>query len=121
MVEYLLPIGTVALNFGGINRAAARGVVLLSLFKHRSFPAEIILLCVRWYCKYGVSYRDLAQMMQERGVDVDPSTILRWVQRYAPEPERRIRPYQGDRSGSWHIDGTRSCGRQVEASVLCHR
>src|SRR5688572_15745418 len=85
---------------------ASRGAVLLSLFKRRRFPVEIILLCVRWYCKYGISYRDLAEMMQERGVAVDPSTIFRWVQRYAPEIEKRVRPYQGHRSGSWRVDET---------------
>jgi transposase, IS6 family len=78
----------------------------LSLFKRRRFPVEIILLCVRWYCKYGISYRDLAEMMQERGVAVDPSTIFRWVQRYAPEIEKRIRHFQGHRSGSWRVDET---------------
>jgi transposase, IS6 family len=78
----------------------------LSLFKRRRFPVEIILLCVRWYCKYGISYRDLAEMMQERGVAVDPSTIFRWVQRYAPEIEKRIRRYQGPRSASWRVDET---------------
>jgi transposase-like protein len=78
----------------------------LSLFKRRRFPVEIILLCVRWYCKYGISYRDLAEMMQERGVNVDPSTIFRWVQRYAPEIEKRVRQYQGYRSGSWRVDAT---------------
>jgi hypothetical protein len=76
------------------------------MFKRRRFPVEIILLCVRWYCKYGISYRDLAEMMSERGVAVDPSTIFRWVQRYAPEIEKRIRPYQGPRSGSWRVDET---------------
>jgi IS6 family transposase len=78
----------------------------LSLFKRRRFPVEIIVLCVRWYSKYGISYRDLAEMMQERGVDVDPSTLFRWVQRYAPEIEKRIRQYQGSRSGSWRVDET---------------
>ena len=78
----------------------------MSLFKRRRFPAEIILLCVRWYRKYGISYRDLAEMMSERGVSVHPSTIFRWVQRYAPEIEKRVRPYQGHRSGSWHVDET---------------
>ena len=78
----------------------------MSLFERRRFPVAIILLCVRWYCKYGISYRDLAEMMQERGVAVDPSTIFRWVQRYAPEIEKRIRPYQGPRSGSWRVDET---------------
>jgi len=57
------------------------------VFKRRRFPVEVILLCVRWYCKYSLSYRDLAEMMQERGVMVDRSTIFRWVQRYAPEIE----------------------------------
>jgi len=78
----------------------------MSLFKRRRFPVEIILLCVRWYCKYGISYRDLAEMMSERGVSVNPSTIFRWVQRYAPEIERRVRPCQGPRSGSWRVDET---------------
>jgi transposase, IS6 family len=78
----------------------------LSLFKRRRFPVEVILLCVRWYCKYGISDRDLAEMMQERGVEVDPSTLFRWVQRFAPEIEKRIRPYQGHRSGSWRVDET---------------
>jgi transposase-like protein len=78
----------------------------VSLFKRRRFPVEIILLCVRWYCKYGISYRDLAEMMSERGVEVDPSTLFRWVQCYAPEIEKRVRPYQGPRSGSWRVDET---------------
>ena len=78
----------------------------MSIFKRRRFPVKIILLCVRWYCKYGISYRDLAEMMQERGVKVDPSTLFRWVQRYAPEIEKRIRPYRGRRSGSWRVDET---------------
>ena len=61
---------------------------------------------LRWYCQYGIRYRDLAEMMQERGVNVDPSTLFRWVQRYAPEIEKRVRRYQGHRSGSWRVDET---------------
>jgi transposase, IS6 family len=57
---------------------------VLSLFKRRRFPVKIILLCVRWYRKYGISYRDLTEMMQERGVAVDLSTLFRWVQRMRP-------------------------------------
>ncbi len=78
----------------------------MSLFKRRRCPVAIILLCGRWYCKYGISYRDLAEMMSERGVSVNPSTIFRWVQRYAPEIEKRIRTYQGPRSGPWRVDET---------------
>jgi IS6 family transposase len=44
-----------------------------------SFPVEIILVCVRRYCKYSITYRDLAEMMQERGLDVDASTVFRWA------------------------------------------
>jgi transposase, IS6 family len=63
----------------------------VSDFKGRHFEGAIVLWAVRWYCRYGVSYRDLEQMMGERGVSVDHSTIFRWVQRYAPEIEKRLR------------------------------
>ena len=53
----------------------------------------MILGCVRWYCKYGISYRDLEEMMLERGFDVDHTTLYRWVQHYAPEMEKRLRWY----------------------------
>jgi hypothetical protein len=49
-------------------------------FKGRHFEGEIVVWAVRWYCRYGVSYRDLEQMMGERGLSVDHSTIYRWVQ-----------------------------------------
>ena len=50
-------------------------------FKWRQFEAEIILLCVRWYLRYALSYRDLEEMMLERGLSVDHTPIFRWVQR----------------------------------------
>ena len=79
----------------------------MSDFKGRHFEGEIVLWAVRWYCRYGVSYRDLEQMMGERGVSVDHSTIYRWVQRYAPEIEKRLRwQWRGLRSTSWRIDET---------------
>jgi transposase, IS6 family len=79
----------------------------VSDFKGRHFEGEIVLWAVRWYCRYGVSYRDLEQMMGERGVSVDHSTIFRWVQKYAPEIERRLRwQWRRPRSTSWRIDET---------------
>ena len=58
-------------------------------------------------CRYGVSYRDLEQMMGERGVSVDHSTIYRWVQKYAPEIEKRLRwQWRQPRSTSWRVDET---------------
>jgi DDE domain len=79
----------------------------VSDFKGRHFEGEIVLWAVRWYCRYGVSYRDLEQMMGERGVSADHSTIFRRVQKYAPEIEKRLRwQWRRPRSTSWRIDET---------------
>ena len=73
----------------------------------RHFEGKIVLWAVRWYCRYAVSYRDLEQMMGKRGVSVDHSTIYRWVQRYAPKIEKRLRwQWRGPRSASWRVDET---------------
>ena len=56
----------------------------LALFKGRHFEAGMIVLCVRWYLRFGLSFRDLEEMMAERGLNVDHVTIWGWVQRYAP-------------------------------------
>src|SRR5881275_2835794 len=77
-----------------------------SPFKWRHFEAEIILLCVRWYLRYSLSYRDLEEMMAERGLHVDHTTIYRWVQRYAPEVERRVRAQLQPTNDSWRVDAT---------------
>jgi IS6 family transposase len=68
--------------------------------------AEIILLCVRWYLRDALSYRDLEEMMQERGLTVDHTTIYRWVQSYAPELEKRSRPHLKATNDSWRVDET---------------
>jgi len=79
----------------------------VSDFKGRHFTGEIVLWAVRWYCRFGVSYRDLEQMLGERGVSVDHSTIYRWVQKYAPELEKRLRwQWHRPRSTSWRVDET---------------
>lgn len=65
----------------------------MSDVKGRPFEGAVILWEVRWNRRYGVSYRDLDAMLGERGVSVDHSTICRWVQRYAPEMEKRLRRY----------------------------
>jgi transposase-like protein len=75
----------------------------MSDFKGRHFEGEIVL----WYCRYGVSHRDLEQMMGERGVSVDHSTIYRWVQKYAPEIEKRLRwQWRRPQSTSRRVDET---------------
>jgi transposase-like protein len=77
-----------------------------SPFKWRHFEAEIILLCVRWYLRYSLSYRDLEEMMLERGLQVDHTTIYRWVQHYAPEMDKRSRPHLKACNDSWRVDET---------------
>ena len=75
-------------------------------FKWRHFQPEIILLTARWYLRYPLSYRDLEEMMIERGLSVDYSTIYRWVQEYAPEIDKRNRPYLKQTNDSWRVDET---------------
>jgi transposase-like protein len=77
-----------------------------SLFKWHHFEPSLILLCVRWYCRYQLSYRDVEEMMRERGLDVDHSTIFRWVQRYAPEINKRIRQHLKMSGTSYRVDET---------------
>ena len=75
-------------------------------FKWRHFQEEIILLCVRWYLRYPLSYRNLEEMMLERGLTVDHTTVYRWVQAYAPELDKRARAYLRPTSDSWRVDET---------------
>lgn len=65
----------------------------MNVFKGRHFTGIIILCAVRWYCKYGISYRELQEMLIERGVNVDHTTIYRWVQHYAPQIDKKLRWY----------------------------
>ncbi len=75
-------------------------------FKWRHFQSDIILLCVRWYLRYPLSYRQLEEMMLERGLHVDHTTMYRWLQCYAPELDRRCRPFVKATADSWRVDET---------------
>lgn len=75
-------------------------------FEWRHFQSEIILLNVRWYLRYSLSYRDLEEMILERGLDVDHTTIYRWVQAYSPELDQRSRLYLRPTNDSWRVDET---------------
>jgi transposase-like protein len=75
-------------------------------FKWRHYESEIILLCVRWYLRYALSYRDLEEMMTERGLSVAHTTIYRWVQAYVPEIDKRCRPHLRQTNDSWRVDET---------------
>jgi transposase, IS6 family len=78
----------------------------MAVFRWRHFAGEIILWAVRWYCRYGISYRELEEMMGERGVAVDHTTLYRWTQHYAPELEKRSAWYRSRMSFSWRVDET---------------
>jgi transposase, IS6 family len=77
-----------------------------SPFKWRHYAPDIILLCVRWYSRYQLSYRDLEEMMNERGLSVVHSTVFRWVQCYAPEINKRMRMHLKMSGASYRIDET---------------
>lgn len=76
-------------------------------FKYRHFQKDIILMAVRWYVAYSLSYRDIEELMSERGVTVDHSTINRWVVKYSPELELEFRKnYKHTVGRSWRMDET---------------
>jgi len=75
-------------------------------FKGSQFEREIILWGVRWYVAYPISYRQLEEMMGERGVTVDHSTLNRWVIKYAPELAKQFRRLQRPVGRSWRLDET---------------
>ncbi len=75
-------------------------------FKGRQFTVEVILWAVRWYLMFPISYRDLELMLLDRGVEVDHTTIFRWIQAYAAELEQRIRLHLRMSNGSWRVDET---------------
>jgi transposase-like protein len=70
------------------------------------FPPEVILLAVRWYLRYGLSYRDVEELLAERGVEVDHVTIYRWVQRFTPLVIEAARPCRHSTGDRWFVDET---------------
>ena len=85
---------------------AQRATLRNSLFDCRWFEDEIIIWGLRWYFRYKLSYRDLVEMMGERGLPIAHTTILRWAVRYADEFEKRWRRYERPVGGSWGADET---------------
>ena len=75
-------------------------------FKWKHFAGEIILQRARWYLKYALSYKNLEEIMAERGIKVDHTTIMRWVHEYSPEIEKKVRRYLKPTNDSWRMDET---------------
>ena len=75
-------------------------------FKRHRFPPEIIFLAVRWYCRYALSYWDVQDLLAERGIKVDRSTVYRWVVKFGPEISTRNFSHRDWRGQTWHVDET---------------
>ena len=76
------------------------------MFRGRHFDRSVILLCVRWYLAYNLSLRDVEEMMAERGIHVDHSTVHRWVAHFAPLLLERFNRRKRPVTGKWHVDET---------------
>ena len=77
-----------------------------NLFKWKHYHHDIILQTVRWHLRYNLSFRDLVEMMAERGIIVAHTTIMRWVHQYGPELDKRIRRHLKQTNDSWRVDET---------------
>ena len=76
------------------------------IFKWRQTAPELILCAARWYLRYSLSLRDVEELFAERGLEADHTTIWRWVQRYGPELEQRLRRHLKPINKSWRVDET---------------
>ena len=77
-----------------------------AIFKWRQTAPELILCAVRWNLRYSLSHRDVEELLTERGLEVGHTTIWRWVQRYGPELEQRLRRHLKPTNKSWRVDET---------------
>ena len=77
-----------------------------AIFKWRQSEPELILCAVRWYLRYSLSLRDVEELLDERGLRADHTTVWRWVQRYSPELEQRMRRHLKPTNKSWRVDET---------------
>jgi IS6 family transposase len=77
-----------------------------AIFKWRQTEPVLILSAVRWYLRYSLSLRDVEELLKERSLDVDHTTVWRWVQRYGPELEQRMRQHLKAPNKSWRVDET---------------
>ena len=88
-----------------------------TIFKWRQTEPAIILCAVRWYLRYSLSLRDVEELLEERGLEADHTTVWRWVLRYGPELEQRLRRHLKPTNKSWRVDETYV--RVKAAGVIC--
>ena len=88
------------------HRSRPDSAIEMSAFAGYRFPSEVILLAVRWYLRFGLSYRDLEELLAERGTEVDHVTLYRWAQHFAPLVIEAARPCRHAVGGRWFVDET---------------
>jgi IS6 family transposase len=81
-------------------------ITVTNPFKGRQYPGEVILQAVRWYLRYPLAYEHVAELLAERGLEVDASCVWRWVQVYSPELNRRCQPHLKRTNKSYRVDET---------------
>ena len=94
-------------KFGGeVDRVESVPITATNPFKGRQYPSEVILQAVRWYLRYPLAYEHVAELLAERGLEVDASCVWRWVQAYAPELNKRCQPHLKRTNKSYRVDET---------------
>lgn len=86
-------------------------------FSRKHYQPEMIMLTVRWYLRYSLSFRDLVEMMDERGLSKAHTTIMRWVHQYGPDLNERVRRHLKPTNDSWRVESKRS----MDVFVSCSR
>src|SRR5437763_11490907 len=89
-----------------MRRRPARVPAPRSTFTGYRFPPDVIMIAVRWYLRYGLSYRDVEELLAERGIEVDHVTVYRWVQRFTPQEIHRSRDFRHVPGHPWFVDET---------------
>jgi transposase, IS6 family len=104
-----------------------------AIFKWRQTEPQLILCAVRWYLRYSLSLRDVEELLKERGLETDHTTVWRWVQRYGPELDQRMRRHLKPTNKSWRCDETfikvkgrwcylyRAIDSPAQPSTFCYR
>ena len=107
---------------GVMRRRPVRVPAPRSSFAGFRFPPDVIVVAVRWYLRYGLSYRDVEELLAERGIAVDHVTIFRWVQRFTPLLIDAARPCRHVPGARWFVDETlRQSRRAVGLPISGHR
>jgi hypothetical protein len=111
------PAGTDALTDGQGRETGPVADCCSSAFAGFRFPREVIAVAVRWYLRYGLSYRDVEELLAERGIRVDHVTVFRWVQRFTGEFIEAARPCRRLPGGRWFVDEVRHAAPRIRVGV----